>query len=76
MLQTSFHNHPDAKHLIEHVHLLERLSPVIASDAKNGEIASRQGQSNIPALSGSSSVLDALFYANFFHYGEPENLLR
>lgn len=75
LLQTSFHNHSDSKHIIEHVHLLERLSPVIASDSKNSEIASRQSQANIPKLLPNSSVLDFLFYANYFHYGEPENLL-
>ena len=75
LLQTSFHRHPDANHLIEHVNLLERLSPVIASDANNSEIVARQGQTDIPKLSPTSSVLDALFYSNYFHYGEPENLL-
>ena len=75
VLQTSFHRHSDANHLIEHVHLLERLSPVIASDSKNSEISARQGQINIPQLDVSSSVLNALFYSNYFHFGEPENLL-
>ena len=75
MQQTSFTRHPDANYLIEHVHLLERISPVISSDAKNSEIISRQGQANIPSLNTNSTVLEALFYLNYFHFGEPENLL-
>lgn len=75
LLQTSFHRHPDANHLIEHVHLLERLSPVIASDSKNQEITSRLGQANSPKLTSTSTVLEALFYCQYFHYNEPENLL-
>ena len=73
--QTSFTRHPDGNYLIEHVHLLERISPVISSDAKNSEIISRQGQPNIPSLNTNSTVLEALFYLNYFHFGEPENLL-
>ena len=76
VLQAHFHRHPDANHLIEHVHLLERLSPVIASDAKNSEIVSNQGkQPSIPRLCSNSTVLDALYYLNYFHFDEPENLL-
>lgn len=76
VLQTSFHNHPDnAKHLIEHINLLERLSPVIASDSKNSEITQRQNQTHVPTLSGSSSVMNFAFYANYFHFGKPDNLL-
>ena len=73
--QTSFTRHPDSNYLIEHVHLLERLNPVVASDAKNSEIISRQGQLDIPSLNPNSTVLQALFYLNYFHFGEPENLL-
>jgi hypothetical protein len=76
LLQQNFHRHPDANHLIEHVHLLERLSPVIAADAKNSEISSRQAQQpTVPKLTASSSVLEALLYLHYFHYGQPENLL-
>ena len=75
LIQSSFHRHPDANHLIEHVHLLERLSPVIASDSKNQEITSRLGQANSPKLTSTSTVLEALFYCQYFHYNEPENLL-
>ena len=57
------------------MHLLERLSPVIASDSKNPEISSRQGQPNTPKITANSTVLDALFYCQYFHYNEPENLL-
>ena len=77
LIQSSFHRHPDANHLIEHCNLLERLSPVIASDANNSEIQAtiKANQTDIPKLCLTSSVLDALFYSNYFHFGAPENLL-
>ncbi len=95
VLQTNFHRHPDANHLIgksnafsrvfydillklvlsEHAHLLERLSPVIASDSKNPEISSRLSQPKVPRVDGQSTVLDTLLYFSYHHHGQPENLL-
>ena len=75
LLQTSFHGHSDTNYLIEYVNLLEKLSRIIVSDANNTAIVSRQGKTGSPKLSPTSSVLDALFYLNFFHFGEPEDRL-
>ena len=73
-----FHGSPDGYHLMEHQHLLERLSPVIASDAKNSVIVERQAlqPTSIPKLYPTSTVLETLFYLNYFHFNEPENLLH
>lgn len=48
---------------------------MIGSDAQNAEISQRQTQANVPKLTASSTVLEALLYLNYFHFGEPENLL-
>ena len=60
---------------LEHLHLLERLSPVIASDSKNPEICSKVSQPNVPKIDGKSAVLESLLYFSYHHYGQPENLL-
>ena len=59
--QTIFTRHPDAEHLVQHGNLLERISPVIASDTKNSEIGKNQNHEKIFRIGSVSKQIILLF---------------
>ena len=82
-LQNHFHGHPDAPLVVQHLHLLERLAPVLAADAKAGAAttAAAAAPTATPAVSldlagGQETVSGALLYLCYHHYGKEENLLQ
>jgi hypothetical protein len=74
ILQSQFNGHPDSNLLIQHLHLLERISPVIESDARDQSVA---GDPLLPSLNPrNETVLDTLLYFCYHHWGKGENLLH
>lgn len=73
-LQSHFHGHPDAGLLIQHLHLLERISPVIEADKRNEAIVQ---DPVLPCLDPrNETVLATLLYFCYHHWGVGENLLH
>ena len=74
VLQSHFHGHPDSNLLIQHVHLLERISPVIEADKRNELITQ---DPVLPCLDPrNETVLGTLLYFCYHHWGVGENLLH
>ena len=74
LLQSHFNGHPDNGLLIQHLHLLERISPVIEADARNAEIAGDPFLSKIDPAN--ETVLRTLLYFCYHHWAAAENLLH
>ncbi len=72
-LQNHFHGHPDAPLVVQHLHLLERLAPVLAADARDPKISHEVGLS---LSGGGETAASALLYLCYHHYGKEENLLQ
>ena len=74
LLSNHFHGHPDANLLVEHIHLLERISPVIEADKRRPEISS---DPLFPSLNPQNeTVFNTLLYCCYHHYNLGENLLQ
>jgi len=73
-LHNHFHGHPDAQIVIQHLHLLERLSPVAAADSKDPAITKEV--SKVVLNVREESVVNALQYCCYHHYDKAENLLQ
>ena len=58
----------------QHLHLLERISPVIEADARNADIAGNAVLSRIDPAN--ETVLRTLLYFCYHHWATAENLLQ
>jgi len=67
LLHSSLSCHEDAGLVMEQIHLLERVSPILVSESEFPD----RPFSTLP-----SSVLNALVYLTQYHYNAPENLLH
>ena len=77
VLQSHFHgNSADAQLLVEHLHLLERVSPVAEADAKKQEIAADPFLSTLIPPDVGETVLGTLLYCCYHHYAVGENILQ
>ena len=59
---------------LQHLHLLERISPVIEADARNAEIAGNPILARIDPAN--ETVLRTLLYFCYHHWATAENLLH
>lgn len=73
-LNNHFYNHPDKTILIEHLHLLERISPIAAADQSNASIRDDPNGPKLDVVN--PTVLKTLLYCCYHHYGAGENLLH
>ena len=66
VLNTHFQSNPDSQHVIEHLNLLERASPVLANPVKDA---------NAPPTEP-ITVHNLLAFCSYNYFGAPENLLH